>query len=257
MKANTLSGGLKGLLLLGLCLGYSYNGTAQKKMATDQEAQKKADAVRSDQTAGNSGENFHTFDLRYRGVKGSPYLDKGWQWADVQAQGKTLTHVPVRYDILNNNLRLMQRPGDSIILATNQVKEFSLYETVPGTGRLVFRHYTFQNNGKVVDAYFEPLAEAGNLTLLKLRKKNIVYFNKEREASTYSAQNNFDKIEDHVEYYVYGPNNTAVLVKPNRKSLEKALEQLGAANRQDSGAKKAEIRSEQELVTAFRLISNS
>lgn len=240
-------------LILGSCLlSCSLDGLGQKKQPDTQLENQKADALRADQAV-EGDETFHTFDRRYKGVKGSPYMLNGWHKANVQTTSKTLTDVPVLYDVLNNNLIVMRAPGDSIVLYPGQVKEFAIDDPISLDGRRTMRRYAFKLNEKVVDSYFEVLAESPQVQLLKLRKKSVKRFNREQNAASYSAQSGYDEIEDNTEYYVYGPDNKAAMVKLNRKSLDNGLGQIGAANRSASG-KATAIRTEGELIAAFQQV---
>ena len=78
------------------------------------------------------GDNmYYAFNHRYQGVKGTPYLLRTWQKADLRLQSdQVLKDVYIKYDLIENNLMAIRQPGDSIILASGWVKEFLLHELV-------------------------------------------------------------------------------------------------------------------------------
>lgn len=202
--------------------------------------------------------SYHAFNHRYASVKGSPYLLPDWHMADLGLKsGVQKKNVLIKYNVLDNQLLAMWSSGDSIIVAPGQVQTFVLHDLLTKDGAKLpinrsFRQYAFLLQGKPIDTYMEVLAEKQGVALVKQQRKNIITFNSEASSGYAAPSNHGNEIVTKNVYLLYKSENEVVPVDINRKSLEKALEQLGVAKREDGGAKKAEIRSEQELVAAFQ-----
>lgn len=251
---------LPALLAAGLCMSSLQSAAQKAETPSTRKEQLTVDALRAAQSAND--QIFYTFSHRYKGVKGTPFLVKTWQKADLKLQnGQVLSGVPVKYDVMDNNLMAMRKEGDSLILASGFVKEFVLhnnivYKPVVMEVDKLYRRYAFQQNGKPVDAYFEVLAEGKEAVLLKRTRKEITRFNKEKSATAYQSQSGFDEIEDKIEYYLFGANGKAIPVKMSRKGLDKALADLGISSPQGLNTDNAAVRSEQELVAAFQTVAS-
>ncbi|MCC2545284.1 hypothetical protein LJY25_02415 [Hymenobacter sp. BT175] len=231
---------------------------AQKAPVTLREEQTTVDALRA-ATATNN-DTYLTFNHQYKGVKGSPYLLPGWQKADLRLQNNQLIpNVPVKYDVLGNNLLAIRKPNDSIIVGFGQVKEFTLRNVALGPqgqpADHLFRRCAFLHEGKVVDNYFEVLAEGRGLLLLKRIRKEVRRFNRDAATVGYSSQSGFDEIDDKTEYYLFAESaGKAELVKLSRRGLDKSFQAISTAG-QPTALSGPAVRTEQELVVAFQLLA--
>ncbi|TGD82340.1 hypothetical protein [Hymenobacter wooponensis] len=228
-------------------------GQAQATAVANKEQQ----AVDQLRIANNAADDtYYIFNHRYSGVKGTPFLSQYWQKADLRLQSdKVMKDVPIKYNIMENKLVALRKEGDSIILASGLVKEFILHDMtfkplMEPVDKL-YRRYSFVQDSKIVDAYFEVLSEGKEVVLLKRVKKNMTRATQE---VSYNTGSNADQILAKTEYYVFASNGKAGTVKLSRKGLEKALEQVGVVN--ITGLSNSVIvSSEKELVSAFQLIA--
>ncbi|SNC65825.1 hypothetical protein SAMN06265337_1403 [Hymenobacter gelipurpurascens] len=234
------------------------NGTncqAQTKTTTPANKEQQAvDQLRSANSAAD--DTYFIFNHRYQGIKGTPFLSQYWQKADLRLQSdKVMKDVPIKYDLMENKLIALRKEGDSIILASGLVKEFVLHDMalkplMEPVDKL-YRRYSFLQDSKLVDAYFEVLSEGKEVVLLKRVRKNMMRASQE---ASYNTGNNADQILSRTEYYVFAANGKAKPVKLSRKGLDKALEEVGVASRAGL-TNSVVVSSEKELVSAFQLVA--
>ncbi len=72
-----------------------------------------------------------TFDNRFEGTIGSPYLINEWMPAEiVDKQGNRYADVLIRYNVLDDNIAVVAGEGGSIDIAREEIAEFSIFDYV-------------------------------------------------------------------------------------------------------------------------------
>lgn len=70
-----------------------------------------------------------TFDNRFEGTIGSPYLINEWMPAEiVDKQGNRYTDVMIRYNVLEDNIAVVAGEGGNIDIAREKIAEFSIFD---------------------------------------------------------------------------------------------------------------------------------
>jgi len=244
MRIVTLSKHLSLLLLLALSasvsgLAQTTQTAAKKPKQADEDASsakaaelRTVDALRAytpTNTGDNSGgddRNYYTFDHRYGGMRGTPFLVAGWRKGEVHLDhNQVVRNVSLKYDLYRHGLLALQPSGDSIIVGLDRVQEFVIHDVhVTNTGSLAedrrFRRYADAPEAKLSREHFEVLSEGGRATLLKLMRKELQRANRE---SAYGSSQVQDVMLDKAEYFVRNADGHIRPLKLNRKALLAAL----------------------------------
>ena len=197
----------------------------------------------------NSSTVVRSFDNRYQGMRGSPYLLSQWTQADITyANNKTEKDVPVKYDVYANQL-IMRRPqGDSVVIVSPTVNSFLIKDINSGKNRVFSRF----NDAKTDDPSLkEELLEVlyeGKTALLVRYDKTI---QKASYQGAYSANRPYDELEDEKNYYLRKPDQTFVKTKLNKKHL---LEHLTATAELKKwvDTEKLDLKKEADVVRLLR-----
>jgi hypothetical protein len=185
------------------------------------EAQNKPTGYEAEQNMATVGTNnsstvVRSFDNRYQGMRGSPYLLSNWTPADITyANNKTATDVLVKYDVYSNQLVMRRPQGDSVVIIS-PVSGFLLKDVSSGKNRVFSRF----NDAKTDDPSLkEELLEVlyeGKTALLIRYDKTI---QKASYQGAYSANRPYDELQDEKNYYLRKPDQTFVKTKLNKKQL--------------------------------------
>ncbi|WP_324671126.1 hypothetical protein [Hymenobacter sp. GOD-10R] len=236
-------------LLLVLALGAFSSSLAQttttKPKKAEQDAantakaaeSRTADALRAytpTNTGSDSGgeeRNYYTFNHRYNGMSGTPFLVAGWRKGEVHLDhNQVVRNVSLKYDLYRHGLLALQPNGDSIIVGLDRVQEFVIHDThVTNAGSFVedhrFRRYADAPEAKFSREHFEVLSEGSYATLLKLTRKELQRANQE---SAYGSTQVQDVMLDKAEYFVRNADGHIRAFKLNRKALVAALPEHAA-----------------------------
>jgi len=170
-----------------------------------------------------------SFDNRYEGVKGSPYVFDDWRQGDILVAKKdsTLRDLPVNFNTLNQTLVILQSSNSMASAPIASVREIRIRD---GSTRL-FRVY----DSGMVEAAAEPgpklyeVLHENNLLLLKAHDK---YFQEADYKGAYSSGQTADEFFEQPKYYLRDVDGPFQAVKLRPKNLEKAIpEQKGAIKR--------------------------
>ncbi len=187
----------------------------------------------------DKGNNIVAFDLRGDEVRGTPFLVPAWTPAEVLLLGnRTPKAVPVKYDLVRQQLRVRRPPGDSVVVPLSQLQEFTL---TPGPAP---RRFVRLAAAGAPDAFAEVIGPGPHLQLLK-------YWGKEVEKvpaanSSYAVPTTVNAYVDRARYYLRTPDGRLAEVRPKRASLQEALAAYPAAQ-QALRARKGGLGSEAEL----------
>lgn len=158
-----------------------------------------------------------TFDNRYEGVKGSPYLFDEWTEANVAIKGdKIYTDVRVKYDILEDNLLYKNTKGSVYVINAGSVDYVELKKPVSGKNLIIKSSITLGAAPGITNKFYFPLYEGPNIQLVKMIEKNLI---KASYKEAYSAGRTFDEIKTKEVYYFLRSGEPAEKVKLNKKQL--------------------------------------
>lgn len=231
------------VLLAGACL-LALPALAQQPATVQQQNYNRSNL--------NTGEfqAYNTFDYRYEGLSGTPYLQKGWMPANVTlADQRELKGVPSRYDVYRQVLVVQPYAGkkDSVWLDVTRMKRFALQPVLPGQAERLFLPFADAPEAEKRKGFVEVLYQGSNgYSLLKLPRKVMVKANYE---GAYAADRRFDELVNRVEYYLRRPDNSVVEVKLTRKSLAGA-----AASLPGLAQSKREVKTEEDAVALLRSV---
>jgi hypothetical protein len=196
----------------------------------------------------NEFQAYNTFDHRYEGLVGTPYLNKGWTLAKVTlADKRELASAPARYDVYRRLLVVQPYAGkkDSVWLDATRMKEFSLLPVLPGQAERRFVPFAEAPDAEKRNTFVEVLYQGANgYSLLKLPRKLMVKANYQ---GGYAADRRFDELVDRTEYYLRRPDGSVAEVKLSQKSLAAAAPALTAL-----AQTKRNVKTEQDAVEALR-----
>lgn len=232
--------------LAGLLLGLSCLA-ATPALAQQPTNQPSANYNKTNITPGEF-QSYNTFDHRYDGLVGTPYLQKGWTLAKVTLNDKRqLQGAPSRYDVYRRLLVVQPYANrkDSVWLDAARMSEFTLMPLLPGQPERRFVPFADAPDADKRTAFVEELYRGANgYALLKLPRKVMVKANYQ---GSYSADRRYDELVDRTEYYLRRPDNSVVEVKLSQKSLAGAAPAWPALVQA-----KRNVKTEQEAVELLR-----
>ncbi|WP_400191347.1 hypothetical protein [Hymenobacter sp. B81] len=191
----------------------------------------------------------YRFDTRYEGLKGSPYLVKGWNRADlITNDGRHVKQLPVRYDVYGKRL-IVRKGQDSIWVDKTSVREFLLFDapspSLPARYERRFRVFADAPDADLRGSFVELLHEGPQYALLKLPRKKVL---KANYKDPYAADRPYDQLLDGETYFLRRPDGSVVEVKASLRSLAAADEPLGQKLKAEAIRTKVTGKSEAELV---------
>jgi len=187
--------------------------TAQREGA---DAQQNLDAL------GGAGSNLvRTFDTRYDGIRGTPFLLPYWCSTEVVFKdGRRFSTVPLKYDVYQNQVVIKRPQGDSVILNAAPVSYFTMQDIITGKS-YVFRKFLLPpgDQAQLKDKFLQVIQE-GSTSLVVSRSKAIV---KADYKGGYNAGRPYDELIDDTQYYLLRPDGSLAGIRLNRKSVLEAF----------------------------------
>lgn len=186
-------------------------------------------------------------------VKGSYYMLPSWTPGEVLLVGNQKpVAVPLKYDLLRQELRVRRPQGDSVVVPLGRVQEFRLPQPA-GAARRFLCFAPAKLPAAVGGACGEVLADSPQLQLLKFRRSEVVTH--QDQSASYASNATTKQYEEQASYYLHYPaDGRFVAVKPKRSSLEQALAGQSAALAALK-ARKGSIGSEEELAAAVAAVA--
>ncbi len=174
--------------------------------------------------------NVRTFDRRYEGLRGTPYLFANWSKGRVAlVNGQRYNNVLVKFDAFRQELVLSQPPArpDSIIIDRERVNWFVLQPSDSAAG-VLFKRYpaVVSNDPGLRDSYFRVLY-TGRYALLQRISK---LFRPANYKEPYSPNIRYDTYIVDSAYYLLKPDGRIEKVKLSAKSLFDVLTSTDAAD---------------------------
>ena len=161
--------------------------------------------------AGSSrGNTVRTFDSRFKGVKGHPFLYDAWMDGSVKsAQGKSYSKVPLKFDLVENTLVIKTEKGYPMYMAKPNIESFSI--GVEGKDQL-FEKFNDPKGGD--EQLFMEIVSSGKVKLLKYSKKYFIKANTQDAAYNNQVYSEFQS-KNNV-YYLEFSDHPGILQKVKR-----------------------------------------
>ncbi|MBC6607702.1 hypothetical protein H8B13_12810 [Hymenobacter sp. BT188] len=184
-----------------------------------------------------------SYDNRYEGVRGTPYLISAWIPGTIQLASKVpLPETKLKYDANQRLLLMLRSPKDSTYVDMNKVEGFVLNDPTKSQPRAFKRFYDAPDPA-LRQEYFEVLVP-GNYSLLKLQRKTL---QKASYSGAYSADRRYDELLDQTDYYIRTADGRLQPFKLNAKALAAALPEH-SAQIQAELKKRPALRTEADFV---------
>ena len=164
-----------------------------------------------------------TYDNRYQGVKGSPFLSADWRQGRLEyADGKVYPNVPMKYDVYQDELWVKNQIQEEIIIFHHTLKSFAL--TLPDEkqpllfikARYIEGLTTLVEPEQMVQVLYD-----GDYKVVAERHKTL------RRASYkggYSQERYFDEFtETNPQYYLIEADKSVQQIKPKARAVLKAF----------------------------------
>ncbi|GAA4427250.1 hypothetical protein GCM10023188_10120 [Pontibacter saemangeumensis] len=161
------------------------------------------------------------YDNRYEGIKGTPYFKEHWAKATIAANNTVYKNVEVKYNVYESNLLYRTPKGAEYVLLPARVDSFLLVDGVTQQ-KFMFRKFPAlaAEAPKLGQHFALVLHDGKQVQLVMVPQKHLM---KADFKGPYSAGNKYDELQDLQSYYLFGPDQTFIKVKLNKKSLLKAL----------------------------------
>ncbi len=181
------------------------------------------DAQQNLNALGGMGSNMvRTFDTRYSGIRGTPFLLPYWCSTEVVFKdGRRFAEVPLKYDVYQNHIVIRRPQGDSVILNAAAISHFTLQDVATG------RSYVFKklpllpgDQARLQDKFLQVIQEGKN-SLVVSRGKTIV---KADYKGAYNTGRAYDELIDNTQYYLLRPDGSLADIRLNRKSVLEAFD---------------------------------
>jgi len=182
-----------------------------------------------------------TFDNRYQGFKGHPYLFQDWKMGSViTKKGQRIADVNLKYNVHRDELTLQKASGLEVITLFNE--QVSAFEIGIKSFKMV---------GNIEGNHFYEILVSGKSDLLARRQKILRKANYE---GVYNAEQPFDlfvKVES--EYFLQTNDGELVPLKSTVKSLAAALGVDEKQLKAEIKANRFDIKKEMDLINAVAL----
>lgn len=168
-----------------------------------------------------------TFDERYEGVKGTPFLVDQWSPGKVTMRnGKVFANVELKYDLYRDEI-VVKHPYDHAVIPdkrtitqfsldaeqANDSSYFVLVDDLPNSRNFPPNHFA--------QVLYGSLSQPDASTLLAVHKKKLIKANFE---GAYSANRRYDEFSELMtSYYLIKPNGQSYQLKPTIKSIRQSL----------------------------------
>jgi hypothetical protein len=195
------------ILLVVACT--SLQGLAQSHNMTGDAAEQNLRALGSH----GSTDQIRTFNDRYEGVRGTPFLNPLWYHAVVVTTKNDTLRTLIKLDTYSDDVWAILRRGDSIIVDKGLIRSFSFYEEKQS------RHREFFFDQHLL-GYFELLYSGQRLSLACKWRKELV---KAVVSGGYPTGNPYDEfIPAKTQYFVI-KDNKLHLLRPRRSTIRELL----------------------------------
>ena len=194
-------------LLIGLLLGVAAH--AQQVKPEGMDAQNNLQNLASDVI----GAPIRTFDERYAGVKGSPYLLDKWQIGTLfYTKGQQRDNVKLKFNTYQSEVEALREPkGDSVVVDRQTLQGFSLAQG-PDGGPFIARKVPI--NGQPV--FLEVVHEGKKGTLFCHHRQVLL---KANYKGAYNPGRTQDELIPEKDFYWANSTDAPQKIKPNKKGI--------------------------------------
>lgn len=176
------------------------------------------DAFINTMSLAGQGNIVRTWDSRYQGMKGHPFVKNAWENAQiVSVDGKVYQDVPLKYDVYSNLAVVKNSKGDSIITEVLNIQEFTFKSS-----KMTFVKEPLLDNSDNIKNYgklYEQLYKGNKVALLKNHRKVLLQADYQ---GGYSANRRYDELVEEYDYFLK-KTGTIEKIKLNEKNLLKSL----------------------------------
>ena len=184
-----------------------------------------------------------TFNNRYEGVRGNPFLRDKWTKTEVvSSKGDTLFTL-TKLNIYEHDVWAILSTGDSVIVDKGLIKSFSFVDPISKTQR------TFEFIVDKQAGYFEVLYSGSSFRLLCRRKKEFI---KAMTSGSYGTGNPYDEfVETKPQYFVIGNKPKLQRLKPTSEAV---IAIFGPTAKTVMAEEKSDLKNEADLVALVKAI---
>ncbi|MGD1891315.1 MAG: hypothetical protein ACFB15_12070 [Cyclobacteriaceae bacterium] len=164
-----------------------------------------------------------TFDNRYEGVKGNPFLYEDWQKGSFDlTDGSTHENLLLRFDVLSDELHFQNRMKVASVVPQDRLKKFILKgEKSENDFHFMRAKYLESLDSEVKPNKIVQVLHENDFQMVAVRYKVV---KKADYEGGYSRNKPYDEITEVApKYYLLKPGQEAEKIKPKKKALLKAL----------------------------------
>ena len=233
-----------GLLFLLSCL-VTYTAASQSKNAI--EKQQIVNAVGNEYQQGT----VQTFNERYEGVRGSPFLSDRWVDGKVYMRnGHVFDELKIKYDLYRDEITVKRKDGAEVIPEKSRVQRFVLGPTSASDSVRFVRIDYLSNNRKFPPNHFAEILYEGQSTLLAVHHKKLI---RADYRGAYHADRPYDMFGDVMtEYYFVASDGHSDKLKPNLKHITRLLKDKKDAMKQFVAKEGIDFEQPGDLVRLIR-----
>jgi hypothetical protein len=239
-------------ILALLLAGHMALGQGNKNQTT-QQVQQVLDDTGDFKVANMS----RTFDNRPINTRGTPFYVSDWRAGEaILANTMTPYKGEFKLDVMNDRLMVKRPGGDSIWVSTDRLTAITLNPAATNEPAVHFRRFELVKSDEqfLQMALLRVLNEGayGALVQLPIRR-----FYKAAPNDPYSLHATTNEIRDESVYYVIRPDQMAVKVKLNRRSLTDAMGDVGKQLELHAKANNLSLKTEKEVINALTALPGS
>jgi hypothetical protein len=186
--------------------------------------------------------NVRTFDNRYEGTKGSPYVFEEWVPGEVLMLNEQRILIrEMNYNCFDNEVAYLDPDSKAVMLINKYtINRFFL---IPGQDTLLFVPLKLDEDRPAV---FAEVLYQGESTLYKLYEKEFIRANYE---GGYSADRKYDEFADKSSLYLSTANNPGpIKIKKSKKQILAALSGAADGLAGYVKAEKLDLKREEDLI---------
>lgn len=208
---------MKKIILITILL--LFFGTLSAQVHEIQQTRNALSSINAIGTAASkAGPMVRGFDHSYKGVLGTPYLSEDWDEGILEEKnGKIHPDVYLRYDMVDDFVKMRDVYGKTFIFSKKQIKAFRIYKTAETfTTFQVFPEPVVKKKGD--PNFFAEVMNDGALQLLIRRRKYLVP--KDNAISPYHTQtNDAYKFRAKKYYLIFKGEETPIPLKRSKKFM--------------------------------------
>ncbi|GAB2964503.1 hypothetical protein GCM10027048_37510 [Hymenobacter coalescens] len=201
------------------------------------------------------GKMAHNYVAPRRDVQGQIFFQRTWQPGEIILTNtkQRIGNILLQYDAYGAQLLAVPQKGrrDTLLLNTNSIQGFVVQDELIPNRVHTFRRFDNAPRPDQQHKYVEVLHD-GKYSLLKRHGRQIY---RGDDGRVFNSGRNYDRIEEHVTYFLSRPDGSAVQVKLNAKAISNAAPALAAAIKTEMERQPA--KTEMEVVALLRNVDKA